>query len=123
MISPYYNEDKTAVAVLVSHGYGTGWSSYSNPDLACDERIVKFWLDHKDDKTWMKNAGWFETPESEELLHFLTSIGYKRDDIPILGWPKIELEWISTGVPFIIDDYDGNEHITKSSDFNWMVFY
>ena len=42
----YYNEDKTKYAVLVSHGFGAGWSSWNDPSVAYDKRVVEFWLTH-----------------------------------------------------------------------------
>ena len=86
----YWDYDHTHYAVLISPGYGSGWSTWNEKALAYDARVVQFWLDHKDDAKWMSevNAFYNETPAHREATEFLTSLGY--DFVYLGGFPNIE---------------------------------
>ena len=53
MCEKYIQDGK--VAILVSPGFGTGWSTWEGKELAYDKRVVEFWLKHKDDKEFMED--------------------------------------------------------------------
>lgn len=61
MVEKYYNENDE-LGVLYSPGFGAGWSTWDNEELAYDKRIVEYWLN--------------ENPTSEQMSEFLESIGY-----------------------------------------------
>ena len=44
IVEKYYNEDKTCIAVLVSRGWGAGWSTWNNKEMAYDKRIIEAFL-------------------------------------------------------------------------------
>lgn len=120
-ITYYYNEDKTAAAVLVSSGFGSGWSTWNDKELAYDSRVVTFWLAHKDRKEWMDQCVHANSAAWEEARNFFFSIGY---ELPYMGgFKNIRLEWVALGTPFIIHEDDGAESIRLCSDFDWQVFY
>ena len=125
MVEKYWNSDKSKYAVLVSYGFGAGWASWNNPELAYDKRVVEFWLAHKDDKEWMRSVernGTFHGGQSDankEAEVFFKSIGY--DELPYMGgFRTIELEWIPKGVSWRIKEYDGAESLEFRDDCEWI---
>lgn len=126
MIEKYYNEDKSAIAVLVSHDYGAGWSTWNKQEggepyqIAYDKRVVEFWLEHKNDKHYMKELDRFNfeaNPIKTEALAYFESLGYSG--IYFGGFSDIELEWVPIGTHFVIQEDDGAEslYMLDLSDF------
>lgn len=124
----FWNEDHTKYAVLISGGFGAGFSTWNDARLAYDKRVVAFWLEHKDNKEWMKTVNQFafssSIPQSEankEAVAFFKSIGY--DDCPCLGgFSSIHLEWVKAGQEWIIEEYDGAETLCFREDYRWNYF-
>ncbi len=94
-IEKYYN-DAGEVAVLYSPGLGAGWSTWSeyDSDVAFDKRIVELVLNDEREKI------------TEE---FMASIGY--ENMYLGGAYALEIEWLTPGTIFRIDEYDGSETI------------
>lgn len=107
-VERYYNSDGQ-LAVLVSHGYGAGWSTWNGYgiDLAIDKRIVEAKLR----QTYKKNV--------KELTAFLDSIGYHN--IYTGGWYDILIHWVDKGTKFRIDEYDGAEYIDILDAKDWCT--
>lgn len=123
----YWNEDKTEYAVLVSQGFGAGWSTWNQRELAYDSRVVEFYLTHKDDEEWMhtvEESGLMSREESfahKEARKFFESIGY--NECPYMGgFENIELEWVPCGVIWRMDEYDGAESIVYQAEQDWVCF-
>jgi hypothetical protein len=80
------------VAVLYSPGFGAGWYTWNKDKrIVFDPRIV-------------------EKVEKRELIsdEFMKSLGY---DGYWGGSRDLEIEWISKGTIFEIEEYDGSESI------------
>ena len=92
------------VAVLYSPGFGAGWYTwnYEHPEILFDPAIVKF----VEKKKW------------DELQ---TYVALKYPDIYTGGMKDLKVEWISEGVLFRVNEYDGNESIEYKEDDHWMV--
>lgn len=121
----YKNGNETGV--LVSHGFGAGWSTWNcYPALAYDKRVIEFWLSHKDDKKFNHDVTSYEHNDANsKVLDFLRSLEYVDDDahICLLGWDDIDLEFVPNGQLFRIDEYDGAESIELFDDSDgWMKF-
>ena len=118
---PYYNSDHTKYAVLVSHGYGTGWSS-DNCDLrlAYDSRIIK-WYSSLSEQELYKIAC-FDTPEHEAAINFIHSLGYNIEWISFLGLKPNMIEWIDSDAMWRIYEYDGAESIEYFNSNGWVHF-
>lgn len=114
----YYDDDKTAIAVLISRNYGAGWSTwYTNHDIAFDKRIVEFWMNHND----YEFCHAVDRPASEErkfVTNFLTSCGYPN--VYVGGYADIKLAWVPIGKLFRIVEYDGAESIEYCDDQEWI---
>ena len=121
----YLNEDGTKYAVLVSYGYGAGWSSWNEPWFAYDKRIVEFWLAHKDDNNWLETcASTFrkDSPARKEAYEFFTNV-IGLNECPYMGgFKNIELEWVNRGTAWHIHEYDGAESIEYMTDMEWICF-
>ena len=105
----YYNEDKSAIAVLISPGYGTGWSTDNlhGINLALDKKVINYWLNSSS-----------ETP-LEEVRNELANLGYY--ELNLYGWSKIKLYWVRRGTTFRIVQYDGYEKIELFDEKDWVT--
>ena len=121
----YYVKDNK-IGVLVSHGFGAGWSTWGNDELAYDKRIVEFWLSHKDDEEFMRtvNHSGFLKRESEahkEAAQFFKSIGY--NDCPYMGgFADIVLEFVPRETAWRITEYDGSESLEFYENAGFKMF-
>lgn len=117
----YYNKNKSEVAVLISHGFGGGWSTWNNSELAWDKRVVEYVMQYMDSEKWRSCVGIGGTAEYKDMVKFLKDIGY-GDSIYLGGLRQIEVEWVPIGAHFIIKEYDGNEYVEYRDQTAWMVF-
>lgn len=128
MIEPYWNDAHDEYAVLISYGFGAGWSTWRDRALAYDARVVKFWLDHVGNEEWMSTvneSGLLSRPESaahKEAREFFESIGY--ENCPYMGgFPDIDIQWVPAGAKWRIREYDGAESIEIEENVDWTCFY
>lgn len=115
----YYNEDNTEYAILISTGYGTGWSTANERnELAYDCRVIWFWVMHHDPEFCKKlmNPNSYEHFEAQTF--FKVCCGY--DDVYFGGYENIQMKWIPVGTKIYIDEYDGLECIKKEADIDWI---
>ena len=127
MAEYYYNEDETSVAGLVSCGFGAGWSTWNDSELAYDKRIVEFWLAHKGDRQFMDGIysihGHDEDEWSlsaKETVKFFNSLGY--ENLYFEGFADLALVWIPVGCRWRINEYDGSEdlEVLDMDDYNYV---
>ena len=103
MIEKYYNE-KGELGVLISVGFGAGWSTWNYDELAYDKRIIE---------KWIKGAG------SSEMCNYVESLGYKR---PYMGgYNDLHLKFVPRGTMFCIHEYDGAESIETPDTMCMMM--
>lgn len=104
----YYNEDKSAIAALVSSDFGSGWSTYNEEvGLAIDEEVVRYWLEYKNTKS------------EKELKDDFAKMGY--DVFNFYGWNNITLKWVPVGATFRIQEYDGSEYVEIFNVNDWIT--
>lgn len=94
MVEKYYNKNGE-LGVLISPGFGAGWSSWNCDEIAFDKRVVEYWLN--------------ESPSSDEMYEFLESLGYKN--VYMGGYDSLTIRYIPRGTKFCIHEYDGSESI------------
>lgn len=94
MVEKYYNENGD-LGVLISPGFGAGWSSWSGAEIAYDKRIIEYWLN--------------ESPSSDEMHEFLKTLGY--GNVYMGGYDDLIIQYIPRGTMFCIHEYDGSESI------------
>ena len=86
------------VAVIVSPGYGAGWSSWNSPEDAFDPKIV----------AWIE-GGKVGKPLDED------------DDRYFGGLHSAVIEWVPVGTVFYIREYDGDENIVYYDPEDYLV--
>jgi len=124
MIEYYWNEDHNSIAVLVSSGYGAGWSTWNVPALAYDKRVVEFWLSHND-LDWIEEVSrpmcldelLPETDAHREARLFFTECGYETPYFG--GYKNIRLVWVPKDVYWRIIEYDGAESVEYFDSALW----
>ena len=95
--------------VLISKGFGAGWSSWNDPRMAFDERLIRA----------------FECGISKEDMEILcVKCGY--DDVygapPYMGgFSHLEVVEVPSGAVFRIHEYDGSESIEVLDMDDWYV--
>ena len=93
MIERYYNENGE-LGILISGGFGAGWSTWNDRNLAYDKRIIE---------------KWFENVSSDDMQNYIVSLGYDR---PYMGgYRNLRLEFVPRGTMYCIHEYDGAESI------------
>ena len=116
-VDKYYNSDKTEIGVLVSPGYGAGFSTwYDGPNpinLAVDRRVIEYWLSHRFCRKDTMKEG------EEEVSAFLETLGYHNTYCG--GWYQLELRWVPVGKSFRITEYDGFETLLYLEDAGFTV--
>lgn len=96
------------VAVLVSPGYGAGWSTWADRDI--DINIVLF---EPEVVAWVLNG------KEGPLPDLKTKYGweYFYDG----GGDDLQVVWIEQGQRFRIHEYDGSEHVVLEQDEEWFT--
>ena len=113
----YYKNESGQIAVLVSGGYGAGWSTWNTREVAYDKRVVEYWLSHKDDEAFMRGVDTYGSATEKEAKEFMASIGYPGCYMG--GFADIHIEWIEADEPFIITEYDGAESLECMGDIQF----
>lgn len=89
--------------VLISPGYGAGWSTWEGKGLATDARLIDA----------------FEHGVSEEEMHQLCAdLGY--GDVYMGGFKNLRVVEIPEGTFFRVSEYDGYESIEVFDDSDWL---
>lgn len=95
--------------VLISPGYGAGWSTWECPEMAFDERLIRA----------------FECGISEEDMQALcVECGYTDmfGKAPFMGgFEDLEVVEVPSGTVFRIHEYDGFESIEELDMDDWYV--
>ena len=108
----YYYNDKGEIGILVSYGYGAGWSTWSEYGikLAVDKRIIEKFNEHIYDDEWCREIGSFHNNDiQKEFQNFLSSIGYYN--VYLGGLKDCELVFVPKGSPVRITEKNGNENL------------
>jgi hypothetical protein len=95
------------VAVLVSHGYGAGWSTWT------DE--VETYLFHP------KLVQMVEEERHSEITTEWMEQELGLDVSYTGGTDGLEIQWVPVGTKFVIHEYDGHESLRTIDDFYWIT--
>jgi len=99
-----YNE-QGQVAVLISPGFGAGWSTWSGEHaeaMIFDSRLVDYVL----------------LNDTIGLGEYAQSLGY---DSYMGGAEDVEVIWVDAGTRFVIEEYDGSESILTFEDLSYIA--
>lgn len=95
------------VAVLVSPGYGAGWSTWGGDAAAkmyCPELVAAV-----------------EANEPHEALKAIAARLFPTATEYDGGLRQLRVEWVPVGTRFHIHEYDGSETLKTDSDVPWEV--
>lgn len=98
------------VAVLLSPGYGGGWSTWNREirdQMLFDPHIVDIMLRDEPRETRLQQA---------KILAELKYPGAYLD-----GMSTLEVQFVPEGTRFVIEEYDGFESITLEHDISWII--
>jgi len=97
-------DGSTEVAVLISSGFGAGWSTWNSEEketLLFHKDLVQLVLDGK-----RAAAG--------ELAEEMT-------DAYVGGSEDLTVVWVREGTQFWVKEYDGSESLHTLDQFNWVT--
>jgi len=100
MVEKYIKDGK--VGVLYSPGYGAGWSTWGETEMALDKELVQAYIE----------GGSIKCTEVASKLYPDSYLG---------GANQLKLEWIPVGTAFRINEYDGSESIEYLSNNSFMT--
>jgi hypothetical protein len=90
-------------AVLVSQGFGAGFSTWNSPEMAVDFDLVEAFL--KDD-----------------MPRFEYIVNEKYGENTYLGgMDNLVVQWVDEGNKFRINEYDGSEHVEVFDEHEWFT--
>lgn len=100
-------DEGTYVAVLISPGFGGGWSTWATH---CDSDVMLF----------------------DPIIAQMLVDGADRDDIESIArvrYPDeflgciddLEVRWVKQGAEFMVNEYDGSETISYKDAITWSV--
>lgn len=100
-------DEEGRVAVLISPGFGAGWSTWAhlgeNEALLFDSRLV--------------DAILVEMPK-DEFVAYCESLGY---DHYMGGAEDLQVVWLDAGTRFVVEEYDGSESIRTFDDLCYVA--
>jgi hypothetical protein len=91
------------VAVLISPGYGAGWSTWNRGDGLFEPLIVE----------WIENGCPYSEEELEYRLKEKLGVDY------FYTWERaadLVIKWLPVGTKFLVQEYDGSEYIITEED-------
>ena len=94
--------------ILISPGYGAGWSTWNTPEMAFNKNLIDL----------------FESGCTREEMHdACLKLGYEADmGGPFLGgFGQLEVRHIPKGKLFKIREYDGSEYVEIFDPNEWYV--
>ena len=101
----YWNDDHTEIAVLVSVGFGAGWSTWNEKELAYDKRVVDLFIEYG------------PYGNEDNLQTILQAYGYEH--VYLGGWEDIVIRWVPINTYWRITEYDGAEGIEYFDPEDW----
>ena len=93
---------KDMVGVLVSHGYGAGWSTWNDVDPQNEELVEAFENDLSDD-------------EKIAIAERIYPDAYHG------GLLQCKAHYLPKGTQYRIDEYDGAESLELNYDSSWRI--
>jgi len=117
------------VGVLVSPGFGAGFSSWGAPieaifnptliELVEEKHNMEFVPNEKGGITQLRV---WDDPKYKELIQKMIDFVEKTwEDVYSGGVPDLQVVWITEGSKFIIEEYDGSESLQLMDETNWIT--
>jgi len=90
------------VGVLVSPGFGAGFSTWGAPIEA------------------IFNPTLIELVQQEKVQEAIDFVEKTWEDVYTGGVQDLVVVWVPEGKEFIIEEYDGSESLMLKEDYNWI---
>ena len=90
------------VAVLVSPGFGAGFSTWGAPIEA------------------IFNPTLIELVQQQKVQEAIDFVEKTWEDVYTGGVQDLVVNWVPEGSEFIIEEYDGSETLMLKTDYNWI---
>lgn len=90
------------VGVLVSPGFGAGFSTWGAPIEA------------------IFNPTLIELVQQEKVQEAIDFVEKTWEDVYTGGVQDLVVVWVPEGSEFIIEEYDGSESLMLKTDYNWI---
>lgn len=107
------------VAVLISRGYGAGWSTWNSdcPECLYHPDIVKLV------RQWQKQIAFPTYDDKQGLEAVVTPVAKELfgEEFCALGANGLDIEWLAPGTLFQIEEYDGAESLRIYSPAHYHV--
>lgn len=94
--------------ILISPGYGAGWSTWNQPELATDKRLIELF-----EKGCTRN----------EMIDACVDYGHTNvyGDPPYDGgFAQLKIVEVPKGSLFKIREYDGHEYVEVFDESKWI---
>lgn len=95
------------VAVLVSPGYGAGWSTWAH-----NTEVAERCMFDPDTVAWVENGKLEPRPDFEAKF---------GEDFYDGGADDLIVMWLPIGTRFRIQEYDGSESLWCESEYEWIT--
>lgn len=99
------------VAVLVSPGFGAGWSTWASGN-------AREWCLFSPDVVAWVEAG---KPGGEKALAEIAKAKFGDAHMYCGGGEDLEIEWLTQGTAFEVSEYDGNESLREIGGVSWDI--
>jgi hypothetical protein len=96
------------VAVLVSYGFGAGWSTWADASLKQEALFNPIFVD------------WVENGKKEDVNEIVKSV-FGDEYFYTGGSDGLAIEWIPVGTGFRITEYDGSEQLETVESVDWSI--
>lgn len=97
------------VAVLVSPGFGAGWSTWAHDDKARE------WALHSPAVVAWVDGG--KVGDIDKIIKAALGDSYFYSG----GARDLEVSWVPKGTTFRIEEYDGSESLCINDTYDWSV--
>ena len=122
-VTRYINKEGK-VGVLISGGYGAGWSTWANNNdrefLLFDRGLVALALDKEaayESRDFGVNFDKLIDKSYRDVEEYL----HANDRDPYTGgWDGVSVTWMDPGTEFIVEEYDGSESLRYRNNEDWM---
>lgn len=116
------------VGVLVSPGYGAGFSTWGYPEEAIFDPTLIEMVEKKYNMEYQPNEKGgitqirkvWDSPEYKQLTDDMIKYCETKWEAYSGGVQDLEVVWVSEGSEFIIEEYDGSESLMLKENYNWL---
>ena len=117
------------VGVLVSSGFGGGFSTWGAPEEAIFDPFLIKLVEEKYNMEFVpnENGGFtqlkvWDDPKYKELTQkMIDYVAKTYEDAFTGGVEDLVVRWIPQGSKFIIEEYDGSESLQLLDETNWIT--